>query len=412
MNKVLIIGGGAAGLMAAYAASSSGSIVTIFEKNNILGKKILITGKGRCNVTNSCELNEFIKNIPGNGKFLYSVFNNFFNDDLMNFFASSGVELKVERGGRVFPVSDKAKDIVDCFYNILRKNLVAIKLETDIKEIIVENKKAIGVIDSLGNKTFADKIILATGGSAFPGTGSTGDGVFMAKKIGHSIVDLSPALVPLNAKDTWVKSLMGLSLKNVEIKKIINNKLVEKSFGEMLFTHFGISGPIVLSLSRDVYDEIKKKNEVIFSIDLKPALSIEKLDARLQRDFEKFHKKQIKNALFELLPQKLISIILDLAFIDENKFVHQITKTERMRLLHIIKNLEIEIECTRSLGEAIVTKGGISTKEINPKTMESKLIKDLYIVGETLDIDGYTGGFNLQAAFSMGYVAGLNASSL
>lgn len=412
MNKVLIIGGGAAGLMAAYAASSSGSIVTIFEKNNILGKKILITGKSRCNVTNSCELNEFIKNIPGNGKFLYSVFNNFFNDDLMNFFASYGVELKVERGGRVFPVSDKAKDIVDCFYNILRKNLVAIKLETDIKEIIVENEKAIGVIDNLGNKTFADKIILSTGGSAFPGTGSTGDGVRMAKKIGHSIVDLSPALVPLNAKDTWVKSLMGLSLKNVEIKKIINNKLVEKSFGEMLFTHFGISGPIVLSLSRDVYDEIKKKNEVIFSIDLKPALSIEKLDARLQRDFEKFHKKQIKNALFELLPQKLISIILDLAFIDENKFVHQITKTERMRLLHIIKNLEIEIECTRSLGEAIVTKGGISTKEINPKTMESKLIKNLYIVGETLDIDGYTGGFNLQAAFSMGYVAGLNASSL
>lgn len=406
MRKVIVVGGGAGGLMAAVSAAQAGAEVILLEKNNRLGKKLLITGKGRCNVTNTAQLQEFVKNIPGNGKFLYSVFSNFFNWDIRSFFEELDVPLKEERGGRIFPVSDKAIDIVNAFEKSLHKLAVQIKLNEAVRFLKVEQDKIIGVITEEDKVYEADAVILATGGASFPGTGTTGDGYRMAKQVGHTIIDLFPALVPLECEEDWVKDFQGLSLRNINLSVLVDGKVEKEMFGEMLFTHFGVSGPIILTLSRDIAQYLRQGKFVELSLNLKPALTKEQLDKRICRDFEKYSRKQIKNALGDLLPNKMIGTVIDLAVIDEDKFVNQVSKLERERLIDVLQNLVITVTKTRPISEAIVTAGGISTKEINPKTMESKIIKDLYCVGEVVDVDAFTGGYNLQAAFSMGYVAG------
>lgn len=405
MKHIIVVGAGAAGLMAAVEAAKHGAQVTLCEKNNRIGKKLLITGKGRCNVTNTADLQEFIKNIPGNGRFLYSAFNRFFVDDTRMFFEEAGVPLKEERGGRIFPVSDKALDIVQAFMDKLVEYHVELKLDTAIKRILVDNGVAIGVETTAGEFLYGDAVVLATGGACYPGTGSTGDGQRMASQCGHTIVDLYPALVPLETDEEWIRELQGLSLKNVGVTVWVNNREAGYYFGEMLFTHYGVSGPIILSMSRDISCALRQGKAVDISINWKPALSTEQLDKRIQRDFIKYSKKQLKNSLGDLLPAKSISTIIDLACIDENKFINQITKEERERLVNILQNFYIHIVKTRPLTEAIVTGGGISLKEINPRTMESKVISKLYCIGEVIDIDAYTGGYNLQSAFSMGVVA-------
>ena len=408
MRKIIVIGGGAAGIMAAIRAAEGGAKVILFEKMPRVGRKLGITGKGRCNLTNTADNAEIIKNIPGNGKFLFSALKNFTSADTVNFFESLGVATKIERGGRIFPVSDSASEVIDALIKKLVILGVEVRNNSPVAEILAENKKIVGVI--VGGKIFkADAVILATGGASYPKTGSTGDGFRLAKRLGHTITEILPALVPLEVEDD-IKSLQGLSLKNVRVKLLADGKKIAEQFGEMLFTHFGVSGPIILTLSRQASRLLADKKFVEIEINLKPALSYEQLEARILRDFDKFKGKILKNSLHELLPAKLIPIVLDRAFLDENKRVDEVTAIERRRLIEILRGLPLIITKTRPIAEAIVTSGGISIKEINPKTMESKIVAGLYIVGEVADIDGFTGGFNLQAAWSMGNAAGISAA--
>lgn len=406
-KKVVVIGGGPAGIIAACKASEQGNDVTLVEKNDRLGKKILISGKGRCNITNNTDIEGLIENTPGNGNFLYSAFYTFSNTDLIELLNRYGLETKVERGGRVFPVSDRAKDVVDTLQKYLKDTGVKVLLKAPVTEIITSDGYVKGVMLKDGRKIECDSVVLSTGGASYPGTGSTGDGYKIAKKLGHEIVKLRPSLVPLIVSEKWIGELQGLSLKNVAVT-LVNEKgkKIYTDFGEMLFTHYGVSGPIILSSSRHILDYDFKG--VTLVIDLKPALAEEKLDERIQRDFEKFSRKQFKNSLDELLPQKLIPVVIDLSGISPDKFVNQITKEERRNLVRVLKNFKLTIVGARPIDEAIVTAGGISTNEINPSTMESKLIKGLFFAGEIIDIDAYTGGFNLTIAFSTGYLAGVN----
>ncbi|MBQ8690863.1 MAG: NAD(P)/FAD-dependent oxidoreductase [Phascolarctobacterium sp.] len=410
MSKVIIIGGGAAGLLAGIAAATYGADVTIIEKMRQPGKKMLITGKGRCNITNAGELQDIIKNIPGNGRFLNSALRQFSNDDIVCLLECNGLETKVERGNRVFPVSDKAKDVVDTLVKIYTQYGGKLLTDCKVMEITTKDGVATGVKTTNGHFV-ADKVILCAGGASYPGTGSDGGGAKLAAKVGHTIVPLKPSLVPLVSDYAYVDDLQGLSLRNVRATLYGDGKKLTDDFGEMLFTHFGVSGPIILSLSNMAAEALSKGMEVELAIDLKPALSEEKLDARIQRDFTTYSRKQLVNGLKDLLPQRLIPVVCDMAYLDEEKFINQISREERKRLLETLKHFVVPITGTRPIAEAIVTAGGVSVKEINPKTMESKLIQGLYFAGEVMDVDGYTGGFNLQAAFSSGYAAGVAASS-
>ncbi len=414
--KTIVIGGGPAGMIAAITASKNKDKVILIEKNNSLGKKLLITGKGRCNITNAADISEFIEHIPGNGRFLYSVFKNFTNKDIIKILEENGLKVKVERGNRVFPITDNAKDVLDCFINELKKQDVEIRLNSEVVEIEANKQKEVtGVYLETGEFLKASKVILATGGKSYPKTGSNGSGYKLAKKLGHSITNIKPSLVPLIADENLCQKMQGLSLKNVKIKiKDLNKqKIIYEDFGEMLFTHFGVSGPIILSASAILIrykniEELLNSNKIKLIIDLKPALSFEELDNRILRDFEKYKNKDFKNSLNDLLPQKMIDCVIELSKIDPNKKVNEITKEERKNLSILLKNFEITIKGFRPIDEAIVTSGGVQTKEINPKTMESKIIKGLFFAGEIIDVDGYTGGFNLQIAYSTGFTAGGN----
>lgn len=402
MKKVIVIGGGPAGMMAAITAADKYKVFLI-ERNEKLGKKLFITGKGRCNVTNKKDISDFFDYIPGNPEFLYSSLYTFTNENTIEFFNSRNTPLKTERGDRVFPKSDKSSDIIKALEKELEDKGVKIMLNSPVRDIKVKNNLIHSVILQNGLEIEGDYFIIATGGASYPQTGSTGDGYKFASKVGHKISNIKPALVPLEIEDPWVKNLQGLSLKNVELK-IINSKSKEvyKDFGEMLFTHFGISGPIVLSSSRYV-----KENEDQYAVlNLKPALTFEELDKRIQKDFNKYINKDFKNSLNDLLPKKLIDTIIKLSNIPEDKKVNSITKEERRNLCSLIQNLKMKIKGFRPIKEAIVTSGGINVDEINPSNMQSKIIPNLHFAGEVIDVDGYTGGFNIQIAFSTGYLAG------
>lgn len=419
--KVIIIGGGPAGMLAAISAARNDDDVTILEKMNMLGKKLLITGKGRCNITSSLDISEFIQNIPGNGRFLYSCFEKFTNNDIIELLNKHNVKVKEERGNRIFPVSDKSMDVLIALIEELKDLNVKILTNSNVKNIVVENGSVVAVEYIKDDKKItqnADKVVLATGGKSYQATGSTGDGYEIAKKLGHTITKIVPSLVPVvaNAEKSLdlCKTLQGLSLKNVDIKfeDIEKNKVIYQDFGEMIFTHFGVSGPTILSGSAHLLrykniDELFSTGKIILKIDLKPALSEEKLDLRLLRDFQKEKNKLFKNSLNDLLPQKLIEPIIKLSNINPNKQVNEVTKIERTNLIKILKNLTITVSGFRPINEAIITSGGVSIKEINPKTMESKLVNGLYFAGEIIDVDAYTGGFNLQIAYSTGYAAGM-----
>ena len=397
--KVLVIGGGPAGMMAAITSAQNGNDVTILEKMNSCGKKLLITGKGRCNITNAASMEEFFKNIPGNPKFLYSAFNNFTNEDIINFLNKQGVSTKVERGERVFPTSDMSQDVLNAFMKKMKSLGIKIITNCEVTGILVKNGEVEGVTTKEQKEKLAQKIILATGGKSYPVTGSTGDGYEIAKKVGHTVTKISPALVPLvcNHKNSLqiCQLAQGLSLRNINIKIVNENKTIYEDFGEMLFTHFGVSGPVILSASSILLrykniDELLKQEKIKLQIDLKPALDKEKLDLRIRRDFEEYKNKQYKNSLDKLLPQKLIQAFIEKTNIDPEKRVNEITKEERKKIVDSLKCFELTIGGFGKIDEAIVTAGGISTKEINPRTMESKIIKGLYFAGEVIDIDALT----------------------
>ncbi len=409
-NKVIIVGAGAAGLMAAVSAKENGADVLLIERNERPGRKIMITGKGRCNVTNNCTLvNDLIANVPTNGRFLYSAFTRFMPIDTMEFFENEGVELKVERGNRVFPVSDKASDIVDALNNACER-LGAERIRGRVKSLLTENGSAVGVELESGEKIAGDKVIVCTGGKSYAATGSTGDGYALASAVGHTVVEPKPSLVPLVAHEGWCSDAQGLSLRNVEITvyDAENYKEVYREFGEMLFTHFGVSGPLILSASTHMRDLGKKQYEIY--IDLKPALTFEQLDKRVQSDFLEFANKNFINSLGKLLPQKLIPVIAKLSGIKPTTKTNQITKEMRHKLVNLLKGLKVTAIDFRPIDEAIVTSGGIKVSEIDPKAMQSKLVNGLYFAGEVIDVDAYTGGFNLQIAFSTGHLAGESAA--
>ena len=430
--KVVVIVGGPAGMLAAISAAKENNQVVLLEKNKMLGKKLLITGKGRCNITSSLDIEEFIKNIPGNGRFLYSAFENYTNKDIIDLLEKNGVKVKEERGNRIFPVSDKSIDVRDALEKEVKRNNVDIRKEVTVSKILQEDGKVVAVETENGEKIIADKVILATGGKSYPMTGSTGEGYKLAEELGHEITKIQPSLVPLTTTEKdetekiikeseyrtslkLCKELQGLSLRNVAIQIIDkqNNKKIYEDFGEMLFTHFGVSGPTILSSSSHLlrYKQVEEKlknGDIVLTIDLKPALSDEKLNARILRDFESNKNKEIKNSLNELFPQKLIMPVIKLLKIDEDKKVNSITKEERIGLVKLLKNFKVTISGFRPIEEAIITAGGVNIKQINPKTMESKLVEGLYFAGEIIDVDAYTGGFNLQIAYSTGYTAGKN----
>ncbi len=412
--KTIVIGGGPAGMLAGISAAENGNKVIILEKMEKTGKKLLITGKGRCNITNNGDLDEFMKNIPENSKFLFSSFNQYSNKDIISLLNSEGVSTKVERGGRVFPVSDKSIDVLEALKRKLKKLDVEIKTNFEVTKILTENGIAKGIEGKNKEQLFADKVILATGGMSYPVTGSTGDGYKMAKELGHTVTEIKPSLVPListGKSKELCQEMQGLSLKNIAIKIKCEDKEIYNDFGEMLFTHFGVSGPVILSASAVLvrYKNITKlmqENKVKLVIDLKPALDNQKLDHRILRDFEELKNKEFKNSLEKLLPRKMINTFIKLTEIDPEKRVNVITKEERKTIVNTLKNFEITLNGFGSIDEAIITKGGIGLKEINPKTMESKIIKGLYFAGEIMDLDAFTGGFNLQIAWSTGYSAG------
>lgn len=434
--KVVVIGGGPAGMMSAITATEKGDKVIVLEKMNTLGRKLLITGKGRCNITSSLDIKDFISNVPGNGKFLYSSFQNYTNNDIINFLQKQGVKVKEERGNRIFPVSDKSKDVLDAFIRRMKELKIDIRINSKVVKIETENGVVKGVryINEEGNDVLesADKVILATGGRSYPNTGSTGDGYNLARRLGHNVTKIKPSLVPISVADkrsetektlressirdslNLCKKLQGLTLKNVsiKIKDEKNNKLIYEDFGEMIFTHFGVSGPIILSSSAILLrykniEELFKEGNIKLIIDLKPALSIEKLELRLIREFKEQNNKLFRNSLDNLLPKKLISPIVEISNINPNKKINEITKEERGNLVNILKNLKLTFKEFRPIEDAIITAGGIDIKEINPKTMESKKVKGLFFAGEIIDVDAYTGGFNLQIAYSTGYIAGM-----
>ena len=441
MSKdIIVVGGGAAGMLAEYFAAEAGNKVTLLEKNEKLGKKIYITGKGRCNLTNACDVEELFLNVKSNSKFLYSAFYGFDNSMVIDFFESHGMPVKVERGNRVFPVSDKSSDVIFALQRALKEKKVEVLLHTEVSKLCYEKitdtkadeeasdkkpsdkkpsdkkpsdkkpeLKITGVILKDGTKMDADAVIVATGGLSYPSTGSTGDGYKMAEDAGHTVTECTPSLVPFNVKEEWVKSLQGLSLKNTAISIYSGKKKLYEDFGEMLFTHFGVSGPMILSASASIKQSLIKQPLDMY-IDLKPALTQEALDKRILREFEEAKNKQFKNSINKLLPAKMIPVIIELSGIDPDKKVNEISKEERNRLLMLFKKLRVTLNGPRGYNEAIITKGGIKVKEINPSTMESKLVNGLYLAGEVLDLDAYTGGFNLQIAWSTGYLAGTSAA--
>lgn len=408
MAKVIIIGGGAAGMIAAYSAALTSKQVILLEKNEKLGKKIFITGKGRCNLTNASDMNTVMENVVSNKRFLFSAFKNFTNEDIMNLVENNGTKLKIERGNRVFPVSDHSSDIIKSLENAIRDLHVYIRLNTKVDELIIENDRCIGV--TIGkNKIMADAVIVATGGMSYQATGSDGDGYRFAKEAGLSVSKLYPSLVPFNIEGERIKALQGLSLKNIHAYIYNDKKLVYDEFGEMLFTHFGVSGPVIISASAVIGNKNIKGYKL--SIDLKPALDEEKLDERILRDFTEQKNKALKNSLNKLFPAKLIDEVIFQSKLDPDKKVNLLTKEERHSLVHATKNLEYVISSTRGFNEAIITKGGVEVSQINPKTMESKKIKGLFFAGEVLDLDAFTGGYNLQIAWSTGYAAGEGAGN-
>lgn len=404
MSNVIIIGGGAAGMFAGIFAARNGHSVTIFEKNEKLGRKLFITGKGRCNLTNAGDNEELLNSIVTNKKFMYSSLNGFSNYDAMGFFSELGLDIKVERGNRVFPESDKSSDVINCLTRELDRNNVRIEYNTQVTEVVTANGAFKSVKTNKGKTIPGDYLIVATGGNSYQLTGSTGDGYRFAKKLGHKVTDIIPALVPFNTKEEWVRELQGLSLRNVNVSVFDGNKELYSDFGELLFTHFGVSGPTVLSASSFVAKKMKEK-QLRMVIDLKPALSFEQLDERIIRDFEEEKNKQFKNSLDNLLPKKMIPVVIELSKIKEDKKVNEISREERQRLVNLLKNFEFTLIGLRSFNEAIITQGGVDVKEINPSTMESKIVDNIYFVGEVLDVDAVTGGFNLQIAWSTAYAA-------
>ncbi len=407
MKKVIIVGGGAAGMAAAIGAGRNNHQVIVYEKNEKLGKKIYITGKGRCNITNASDMETILANVVSNRKFLYSAFYGFTNEDMIQLLEKRGCKTKVERGNRVFPVSDKASDVIHTLAREMEALGVEVKLRTKVTSLMVEDGTCVGVVLEDGKKVYADDVIVCTGGLSYHTTGSTGDGYTFAENCGHTITELSPALVPFNTKEEWARQLQGLSLKNISVQMKQGKKVLYESFGEMLFTHYGVSGPAILSGSSVVAKKIKKE-PIQLIIDLKPALTEEQLDARMLREFDEFKNKQFKNSLVHLYPSKLIPVIIELSGINPEKKINEISKEERLTLVHLTKNLVLTLHSLRDYNEAIITQGGISVKEINPTTMESKLVSHLYFAGEVLDLDAFTGGYNLQIAWSTGYAAGNN----
>ncbi|MFQ8627797.1 MAG: NAD(P)/FAD-dependent oxidoreductase [Dorea formicigenerans] len=410
MSHVIVVGGGAAGMFAAIAAAKNGHQVTLYEKNEKLGKKIFITGKGRCNITNAADMEELFDAVVTNSKFLYSSFYGYTNQNVIDFFEDAGVPVKIERGNRVFPISDHSSDVIRALEREMKKVGVKVCLNTEVKSVEAEKGKFNKVVLKDTTTQAADACIVATGGLSYRSTGSTGDGFRFAENVGHKVTQCFPSLVPMETKEPWICELQGLSLRNVEAKILDGKKELYKDFGEMLFTHFGVSGPLIISASSYVgkkfMDKNGQKKELTLEIDLKPALTEEQLDQRVLRDFEENHNRQFKNAITKLFPTKLIPVMLELGGIDPEKKVNSIEKEERKQFVHLIKHFRMTLTGLRGYLEAIITKGGVNVKEIDPGTMESKLVKGLYFAGEVLDLDALTGGFNLQIAWSTGYAAG------